>query len=199
MGDHQELRFGKLRRLSKGAYPAATIRYARRYLLDYPDDGLAWLLLGIELTAMARYEEAEQALVKALDLRPTAKSFLPLIDMGHLFKYSGDFDQAAAWYRKAAEADPTDATGYIFLGAVLARQGRFGEAEEAHRTATACPEGCVDEAYLNLGFVWRARERFAEAAECFREAIRLDPDYREAKSALRDVERCLKWARRRQV
>jgi len=115
--------------------------------------------------------------------------------MGHLFQEAGDYDQAARWYQKAIIADPTDAKYYIYLGGVRAKQGRFYDAEEAHRAAIACTEGCIDEAYLNLGFVLRALERFEEAADCFREAIRLDPEYRLARRALRDVERCLKLER----
>jgi tetratricopeptide (TPR) repeat protein len=62
----------------------------------------------------------------------------------------------------------------------------------APRVAIACPEGCIDEAYFNLGLVLRSRERFEDAAECFREAIRLDPEYRAARRALFDVEHCIK-------
>jgi tetratricopeptide (TPR) repeat protein len=189
----RETRYERLKRLSDGPFPALTIRYARRYLLDYPEHGPGWLLLGIALVELARYEEAEQALAKALELCPPDKRQIPLGHMGHLFMAGGDFDQAAAWYRKAVEADPDDATYHIFLGGVLAKQGRLHDAEEAHRAATGCAEGCIDEAYLNLGFVLRAQDRYREAAECFQEAIRLDPEYREARRALRDVELCLKW------
>jgi tetratricopeptide (TPR) repeat protein len=185
-------RYQRLQRFSDGPFPALTIRYGRRILADYPEYGPAWMLVGIALVELARYEEAEQAFAKAMEHCPREKRQLPLAHMGHLFKEAGDYDQAAEWYRKAIEADPGDATYLIYLGGVLAKQGRFHEAEEAHRAAIECPEGCIDEAYLNLGFVLRARERFREAADCFREAIRLDPEYRAARCALRDVERCIK-------
>jgi tetratricopeptide (TPR) repeat protein len=188
----QASRFQHLQELSDGPCSALTVRYGRRFLADHPDHGLAWLLVGIALVELARYEEAEQAFAKALDLCPPEKRQVPLSHLGHLFLESGDYDQAAEWYRRAIEADPEDATYRIFLGAGLAKQGRFHEAEEVHRSATQCAEGCIDEAYLNLGLVLRSRERFAEAAECFREAIRLDPEYRAARRALRDVERCIK-------
>jgi len=192
----RESRKRRLRRLSNGPYPALTIRYGRRYLIDYPDDGFAWLLVGVALVELARHEEAEQALVKALEFCPTNKRSIPLSHMGHLFDLAGDHDQAAEWYRRAIEADPIDASYQIYLGGTLAKQGRLHEAEEAFRKAVACTEGCIDEAYLNLGFILRARERFAEAAECFREALRRDPDYRAARQALRDVELCIKLERR---
>jgi tetratricopeptide (TPR) repeat protein len=187
----QASRFRRLRKFSDGPYPALTIRYGRRFLIDHPDIGPAWMLVGIALVELARYEEAEQAFAKAIELCPPDKRQCPLAQMGHLFREAGDYDQAADWYRRAIEADPGDAKYRIFLGAVLAKQGRFRDAEEAHRSAIGCAEGCIDEAYLNLGLVLRARERFREAAECFREAIRLDPDYRAARRALRDVERCI--------
>ena len=188
----QRARFQRLRKLSKGPLYALTIRYGRSYLEDHSDHGPAWLTVGIALVELARYEEAKQAIAKAIDLCPLEKQHLPLSHMGHLFRFAGDYDQAAAWHRRACEACPKDASYHIYLGAVLAKQGRFTEAEEAHRSATRCTEGCIDEAYLNLGFVLRACERFSEAAECFREAIRLDPEYRAARIALRDVERCIK-------
>ena len=55
----------------------------------------------------------------------------------------------------------------------------------------------IDEAFFLLGDVFRAQERFEEAAEWFREAIKIDPEYRSAREALRDAERCLKSLKRR--
>jgi tetratricopeptide (TPR) repeat protein len=196
MINDKKRRYQRLRKLSDGPYTALTIRYGRRYLADYPDHGPAWMLVGVALVELARYEEAEQAFAKAIEFCPTEKRQVPLSQMGHLFLEAGDYDQAAEWYRKAVDADPGRATYHIFLGAVLAKQGRFHEAESEHRAAIACPEGCIDEAYLNLGFVLRARDRFEEAAECFREAIRLHSEYRLARRALRDVERCIKFEKR---
>lgn len=187
----RDSRYERLRRLARGPFPASTIQYGRRYLALHPEHGPAWMIVGIALMKLARYEEAEQALAKALELCPSEKRQGPLSQMGHLFEAAGDHDQAAAWHRRAVEADPDDATYRIFLGGVLARQGRLHEAAEVHRAATGCAEGCIDEAFLNLGLVLRALGRFAEAAECLREAIRLDPDYRAARRALRDVERCV--------
>ncbi|MFO0960748.1 MAG: tetratricopeptide repeat protein [Isosphaeraceae bacterium] len=187
--------YRRLRRFSDGPFPALTVRYGRRYLFDYPGFGPAWMIVGTALVELARYEEAEQAFAKAIEFCPAHKRQLPFAQMGHLFLQAGEYDKALAWYRQAIEADPGDATYHIFLGAALAKQGRLIDAEDAHRIAITCPEGCLDEAYLNLGLVLLARERFFEAADCFREAIRRDPDYRAARQALRDVELCIKLAK----
>src|SRR5579864_3492623 len=185
-------RFKRLQRLSQGRFPASTTRYGRRLLADYPDFWVAWVLVGMALVDLARYEEAEQAIAKALELSPQDQRQLPLAQMGHLFREAGDYDQAAEWYRKAIEADPGDEKYHIYLGAVLAKQGRLIEAEEANRAAIECGGVNLDEAYFNLGLILSSRERFQESADCFREAIRLDPEDRAARRALRDVERCIK-------
>jgi cytochrome c-type biogenesis protein CcmH/NrfG len=199
--DEDEIRQARFERV-KAAYDvdshALTILRARRYLARYPEHGFGWYLLGVSLRCLGRYDEAEEALATALRLCPEGGRRIPLVDLGHLERQRGDYERAAGWYRKAIEAAPRDASGYIYLGAILALQGRLREAEEAHRTATeTCYEGCIDEAFLNLGLVLLAQERFEEAAECLREAIRIDPDYRHARKALRDVERCLRMMRRR--
>jgi Flp pilus assembly protein TadD len=100
-------------------------------------------------------------------------------------------EEAENWLRKAVEARPDDATAYIYLGAMLAKNGRLEEAESWHRRAVQCPEGCIDEAYLNLGYVLRAKEEYLEAWECFREALRRDPLYQAAEEAIEDMEQVL--------
>lgn len=192
----QAARSARLKRLHRSPYAALTIRYGRRYLHDFPQDGAGWMMVGIALVEVARYEEAEQAIGKAIELCPPEKRQYPLSQMGHLFREAGDFEQAAEWHRRAIAAAPNNADFRISLGGLLAKQGRFIEAEEVHRTAIVCSEGCIDEAYLNLGYVLRARERFAEASDCFREALRLDPDYRAARRALLDVENCIRFEQR---
>ncbi len=168
-----------------------TILDAQSYVADYPRDVHARIQLGIALAEVARYDEAERAIAIALDLCVEEDRCWCLAKLGDICRETGRLDQAASWYRKAIEAAPEEATFPILLGGMLAKQGRFAEAEASHRAATACSAGHVDEAYLNLGLVLRAQERFEEAAECFRESIRRDPGYREARQALRDVRLCL--------
>jgi tetratricopeptide (TPR) repeat protein len=193
MGDDSlRSRYHRLQRFAESDSPALTIRYGRRLLADYPDFWPAWMEVGRALVDLGRYEEAEQAFAKVLEhCSPEARQ-LPHSQFGHLFLEAGDYNQAAEWYRKAVEAAPGDEKYLIFLGAVLAKQGRFHEAEEAHRAAIECGGDCLYEAYFNLGLVLRARERFGQAADCFREAIRLHPEFPLARRALRDVERCIK-------
>jgi tetratricopeptide (TPR) repeat protein len=112
--------------------------------------------------------------------------------MGNLFRDRGDFVVAEEWYRKAIDHSPDDAQGHIYLGTMLAGLGRLDDAEQVHRKAIACKAGCIDEAYYNLGLVLRARERYAEALECFDRALSIDPQYKVARLAKRDVQNAMR-------
>lgn len=184
-------RYDRLYEISDENSPAFTVLEARRFLDDFPDDLGALVLLGSTLSNMARFGEAEQVLTRALDLCPPHLRAPVYAELGQLWELRNDHPRAAEQYLKAAELQPEEATWRIYLGALDARFGLFESAESNYRIALTCPEGQVDEAYFNLGLVYRAQERFSEAADCLRNAIRLDPEYTVANEALRDVERCL--------
>ena len=200
--DRREILFRRVQAAYEAGAPALTVLRARQYLRNCPWepflDGLVWLHLGEILGELGRYAEARDALFEALRLFSDERKRFPLCELGHLSGRQGDFAEAANWFRKAIEAHPSHASGSIYLGSVLALQGDLAGAEGVYEAAIAtCYEGCLEELFLNLGLVLRAQERFSEAAECFREAIRRAPGYREARQALRDVERCLRMLNRR--
>ncbi|HUG94219.1 MAG TPA: tetratricopeptide repeat protein, partial [Planctomycetaceae bacterium] len=111
--------------------------------------------------------------------------------MAKVYDERGELAPAELWYRRALDAGPHAAQPHIYLGGFLARRGRLEEAEDVHRRGTGCSHGPVDEAWLNLGLVLRAQERFNEALKCFEAALRLDPDYGKAATAAEDVRRVL--------
>jgi tetratricopeptide (TPR) repeat protein len=172
---------------------AYALELSREFLRDFPESNIALVIQGVILYELARYEEAEQVLRAAvLDAAPES---LPhaYLHLGHLFRERGDYESAAKWYRQAAELEPDHAGRHIFLGEVLARKGDFSGAEKAHREATKCTKGDVDEAYLNLGLVLRAQERYEEALNCFEKALKLTPDYPEALKARADIRKALAY------
>ena len=175
--------------------PATRIELLQRFVRENPSSGVAWYRLGRELSELSRFDDAEQALHKSIEFSPDSKHLFIFCAMGKLFGYSGDDATAEQWFRKAISHSPDDAQGYIYLGGMLARLGRLDEAEEVHRRGTHCKTGCIDEAFLNLGYVLRAKERYAEAFGCFDRALAIDPKYKEARVARRDVGRVLKLRR----
>lgn len=188
-------RWNRLRASHRAELPALTVARAEELTARHPDCGPAWRLLGSALIAMARYPEAAAAIHRALALCPAETLWIPMSEMGHMHKASGSYDDAIRWYRRAIDAAPDQAGARIYLGGALALAGRLEEAERALRAAVRCPEGCRDEALLNLGLVLRSLDRLGEAAECLAEALELDPRYKPAKHALRDVRQALRGRR----
>jgi tetratricopeptide (TPR) repeat protein len=170
--------------------PTTCVLLASRWLRDHPDDIRVIDDYAEMLYRMTRYEEAIQVYLDAIERFPD-KRWALYNQLGHLYDYRGDFALAEQWHQKATEVDPDEVSSYVFLGGVQARQGRLTDAEATHRRGTQCLEGPVDEAYLNLGLVLRGQGRLAEAADAFRKAIELCPNYPEAVDALEDVETAL--------
>ena len=172
--------------------PALHIELLKDFVRDFPEQAPAWRSLAVALADLSRFEEAQRAFQQAFRLAAPDNLFWVFCDLGTMFRHMGDVSTAEHWYQKAIDHRPDDAQGYILLGAMLARIGRLDEAERLHRRATTCKAGCIDEAYLNLGFVLRARERYADALDCFNRALAIDPQYKTARLARRDVQRALR-------
>jgi tetratricopeptide (TPR) repeat protein len=184
-------RFERLRIASDEGHPALTIELGKLYLAEFPEDPWALIYYGMALQDVARYPEAGAAYDRALTQLPSEDHERIYRRLGLLAQDQSNIPEAEQWYRQAIDARPEDATAYIYLGAMLAKNGRLDEAEALHRRATACADGCLDEAYLNLGYVLRAKERYLDALECFREALRRDSLYEAAQEALADMEQVL--------
>ena len=173
---------------------ATRLELCRRYLRDYPDSALGWRAYGTGLSDIRLFDEAEQALKRALELAPAKRRVFVLAHLGEMHQRRGDSASAERYYRDAVAADPDDAHGYIFLGSLMARDGRHDEAEATHRRGTKCLRGCIDEAHLNLGYILRAHRRYEEAIASFAEALRIDPHYKVAKLALKDCKQAMRIA-----
>jgi tetratricopeptide (TPR) repeat protein len=185
-----ELGYQRMKRAWRVDMPALNVVLAERCLRIAPENYAVRVMLGEELTALSRYEEARVALAEAIRAR-RAEGLPPYVAqcfyMARVYRRCGNFAAAEAWYRRAVAADPDDAGPHIFLGGFLTTCGRYHEAEQVYRRATTCASGAVDEAWLNLGYVMRATERFTDALGCFRRAVRIDPCYEIAKEAIDDV------------
>jgi tetratricopeptide (TPR) repeat protein len=185
-------RLRDIERADEAGHAAYVIELSTRFLAEFPNSVLAHYYLATSLYSVACYAEALRVLRRLRTLVPANKRHSVHSQFGHLYRQKGDLRRAEAWYRKAASAQPQDATYHIYLGAVLAAAGRLDEAEVVHRKATRCRTGCIDEAHLNLGFVLRAQGRYSEARACFQRALKISPKYEEAKEAFQDVSHILR-------
>jgi tetratricopeptide (TPR) repeat protein len=183
--------FERFRVACDQGHPALAVELGKLYLTTYPEDPWALIYFGMALQSLARYAEAHAAYERAMSLLPAEEHERIYRQLGLLAQDQADIQGAEGWYRRAIQALPTDATAYIYLGAMLAKNGRLDEAEACHRQATECLEGCIDEAYLNLGYVLRAKGQYLDALECFREALSRDPLDTDVQEALEDLEQVL--------
>lgn len=192
-----DARWDRLHKADKANLPALTAARARRLLADFPNFGQVWKILGSALIDLARYDEAEEALLRAIAVCPPNRVWIPRSEIGRLHAVRGNIAEAEFWYRQAIDAAPERAEPRVDLGGLLAKAGRLAEAETVLHAAVWCREGCLDEAWLNLGLVLRALDRFDDSIECFETALKLNPNHRGAKRALRDVRQTLRLTRRK--
>ena len=170
---------------------AVVIELCKNHLRKFPKHGPAWLRYGSIQVILAKYADAEKAIRRAIKLCPAKALPIAYAQMGHLFQAKGDFKQAAIWYRKAISQNPQDATYHIFLASNAFKRGLLKQSEAIYRGALKCTEGCLEEAYFNLGGILLGKRKYTEAIECYREALKIDPKYRIAKERLDDAELAL--------
>lgn len=170
---------------SKAHHHAAVIELLSAYLQYRPSDSASWIHLGCSLTALGLKDEAEHALLTALDLTPD-NAFI-YARLGMLYKDVGSHEEAERWFSKACQDQEFGKRGWVWImrGGNLAVTNQLSAAEQCHRHALVCGEHVDrDEAFLNLGYVLRAKGQYAEAAEAFRAALAITPDYASAVEAL---------------
>jgi tetratricopeptide (TPR) repeat protein len=88
--------------------------------------------LGAALDELGRDEEAEKALSKSLELRPTPRA---LNSMGAMRAYQKRDEEAAAYYKRAIAMDASDYVYFENLADSSRRLGRVREANAAYRKA----------------------------------------------------------------
>lgn len=175
-----------VKRYSDENKTACELAAARLLLDEDPHSGFALLHTGIALSTLARYDEAIQALRRGLRHCSEGRKHLFHGHIGHAYLRRGRRRLAERHYRRAIEANPDDTMWHVFLGAMFSSHGDLEGAAVSFRSATRCDSGDLDEAWLNLGRVLRALERYDEARACFRRAVSFSPDFEPARTDLAD-------------
>lgn len=166
--------------------PACQIYIAEAYTRKFPDDFFGWLILADGLTQTSSFHNAWVALRTAIRLCPTDHRDLAYTKIGKYYSEKGNLLRAEKWYRKAVNLSDSQ-TNLVFLGACIAKQGRYAEARYYHNRAVEADPTRADEALFNLGLICRAESKYVEALRYFNKSIELDPEYEEAEMARRDI------------
>lgn len=122
---------------------------------------------------VARYKEAEEACIRALETGVSAAQVY--VALGNLYRYNGDYERAYESFWRAAEIDNAKADAYIGSAEVLALMDRSAEAESSYRRAIDLEPGDW-RAYNAYGDFLFDAGRFDEAEMQFSEVVSLMPD-----------------------
>ena len=186
-------------------------------LLDKPDNVIALCNLGMAMVDQRNWQEAEGYLQKAIALRPSfasphvywgdlyveqgqfaraeaeyrrAVQISPLSTearnrLGSFYQKQGQKSEAEEQFRASVDAQPT-VEAWNGLGDVLAEQGHPDEAAAAWAKVTELMP--FDEhARLELGRVYHAQGRPADAEEQFRVVLLLDPKNEIARAVMHEI------------
>ncbi len=167
-------------------YYATTVKLAEQFLETNPNSQRAWLDLGQALAQLGRYEQAETAFQKVIDLDDGVPAEV-LGEIGNLYRSKGDFESAMGWYKKQIAASPDDSIGHLYLGNIRMRQGEFDEAVSIFESALECKQLCLEEIHYSIGLAYRGKGDFNLAKEHFEKALTYDSQFADAKVALKDV------------
>ena len=143
---------------------------ARRALAARPGDAAASEVMGLVLASNKQYGAALASLTEAAESRPSARRNLAL-----LYLEVGDFEQAYAEARRAADAEPTDGRAALAAAAALVGLGRFKDAAREYEVLAASPWAPPASLY-NLGLLHDRHLRQPERAlEHYRRFLETEP------------------------
>jgi len=167
----------------------ALVRYlCERILRENPKHGPTLLSYARCLIDLSLYDQGHVILGKLEEVTPERLRHIVLAERGHLLRKTGDNEGAEGKYMEAHALNPDDATYLIYAGAAAMRRGDFTTAELRLNQAITCTEGCIDEAYFNLGGCHLAQRRIHHARECYLKALAIDPVYKAARDRLEDLD-----------
>ena len=153
-----------------GFYERAIKDFTRAAELD-PSNPQAWNRLAGAYDKVNRTDEAIATYRKAIEAEPNY--YANYIELGNLFWYRSQFREAEELYRQVTKIAPRLSTGHMNLGLALIEEGQFQKAEESLLEALRLHKS--PDLLMNIGGLYYAQERYAEAAPFFEESVASGP------------------------
>jgi tetratricopeptide (TPR) repeat protein len=152
-----------------------------------PRDGLAWLNLGDSLRSVGRFREAEEALLTARELAPTANKFTVDARLGMVLSKRGSPLEAEKWFRLATSSSDCPGWVWVLRAANLTRRESSKLARECLRAAKLRGDVDLEEVLLNEALIDRALGNYQDAIRNAQAALDIDPDYSPARELLSSI------------
>ncbi len=143
-----------------------------------------WYELGIVVASENKFEEALGYFDRATTIRPQDGNFLAY--KAKVLSKLGRRDDAIVIYRQAIQTQRGGWEAHFELAGELASKGEVAESiKEYSEVLRINPRHAVS--HVNLGVMLVRQNRMTEAVICFETALRIDPNYREAREYLEQV------------
>lgn len=105
------------------------------------------------------------------------------IDLGRSYEKRGQYNDAMTYYTKARDVDPSNRTALVNIASVQAKQGDYAKAIEAYDNILASnPNNEV--VHYDKAVALRGLKQYKSAMDELIYALRIDPNYEEAKILL---------------
>lgn len=150
---------------------------ARQVAQAYPEDALAYALLGSAHYNTGQSAEATKQLRKCLELSPGQGEAYAIL--ARIAYEKGDLEESERLGREALKRGPPNPEVLNQLGRALMDQGRTQEAVEALQQATRLPRPSSESFYL-LGQAQLQAGTPAQGKQSFLQAVALLPDHTQA-------------------
>lgn len=159
------------------------LKRLQRVVTMNPGYAQAHFNLGALLASQKRYEEAIEPLSKAAELNP---KMLPAhMNLALVYSKTAGWREAEKHYRLAVRLNPRLEFAHYGLGTVLAKQEQHRQAVESFRQAITLAEQARTHTRLGQSLLALGEKRGAKAA--FEQALRIDPEFSDAKLALQQI------------
>ncbi len=146
--------------------------------------------LGQLLYEQKRYDEAVPVLTRWIELEPEKAD--GRAKLGLILLNRGDPERAEGHFREAVRLLPDSAILHRYLGVALTHQEKLNEAVFEFQAAVVKSRGRDAVAHNNLGSILARQNQLGEAADHFSAALKIDPDYAEARNNLEKAKLLLK-------
>jgi tetratricopeptide (TPR) repeat protein len=118
MGD--EARLERIAAIYAEGHSERAITQLKAYVQAYPQDDLAWTILGNAYQDVDRLDNAQQAYESALAANP--RQFKAITGQGILHRKRGEYDAAMQAYQQALAIDPAYAQAYSSMTAIALKR-----------------------------------------------------------------------------
>ncbi|MBJ00099.1 MAG: hypothetical protein CME67_02610 [Halobacteriovoraceae bacterium] len=164
----------------------AVVEYSNELLKIRPEDLQTRMFLGQVYMELSKYKEAlEQfSLIKSrLKTYPKLQFF-----MSKLYLLTDNVEKAKELANGEIKGNPGSTHGYVLLGDILRKEGKFNEAEKHYKKAQKIDPKNVD-VLVGLAYINFVKSQYEIALDLFIKAKRLDPGRAETYKLLGDVYR----------